>query len=415
VLGLAVLGGYFATVAALGGRERGWARMGIPVSRTRFGDLLNLTSAWQCTRRGIAVLPVNPCDPTHRPADFPQVWLLLSHLGLGPGDTFALGLAQGALFLLAALFVLPAGASLKLGALYAVALCSPAVMLGVERENPDLSLFPLVLLAVLAAKRRTRGEFGSAGLVLLAAILKLFPIFALGFLVRRGTRTALLAAAGAGAGFVVYALATFAYLHKLLRAIPDTDTYAYGVRLVSDWFSLAAEETVHALNGYRLWDSGLLCSALAVAWFVSRRLRPGLGAFAAGPVRDLDLFAAGACIYLGSYAFSLSNDYRLVFLLLTVPQLERWTRERRWLAFVTLPALVVTMWLDEWTEMPGVRVILDWWNRTTAIGNPSFPLPIVVIVQYVLFTAFATWLFATAPPLLDRLRERRAAAIVAPE
>ena len=84
-------------MAALGGHEKGWQRVGVPAATYRFADLRNLTSAWECTRRGIAVLPTNPCDLGDRPADFPQIWLLASHLGLGTGDTFALGLAQGTL------------------------------------------------------------------------------------------------------------------------------------------------------------------------------------------------------------------------------------------------------------------------------------------------------------------------------
>ncbi|HWE82225.1 MAG TPA: glycosyltransferase 87 family protein [Gaiellaceae bacterium] len=396
VVALVGLGGYFLLVAALGGHETGWRRIGVPAETPRFDDLRNLTSSWECTRRGIAVLPVNPCDFHRRPADFPQIWLLPSHFGLGLGDTFALGLAQGSLFLLAALFVLPVGASLWSGLVYLLFLCSPAVMLGVERENPDLILFPIVLLAVLVATRRARGESIGGLLVLVAAVLKLYPIFALGFLVRRATRSALRVAVVVAGGFVVYALATIHYIHKMLSAIPAADTFAYGVRRVSEWFSLAAAATIHTLEGYRAWDAGLVLVAIGIAWFVARRLelRPALPADP-DATRDLDLFWAGACVYVGSYAIFRSNDYRLIFLLLTVPQLVRWASDRHLLAFVSLPAMIVVLWLNEWTGMPGVHVVLDWWNRTTAIGNSSFPLPLVVIAQFVLFVVFLVWLLAT--------------------
>jgi hypothetical protein len=386
ILALAGLGGYFLLVAALGGHEQGWRRIGVPAETPRFDDLRNLTSSWECTRRGLAVLPANPCDFHGRPADFPQIWLLPSHLGLGVGDTFALGLAQGALFLLAALFVLPAGASLGTGLVYLLVLCSPAVMLGVERENPDLILFPIVLLAVLAATRRGRGEAIGGALVLVAAVLKLYPVFALGFLVRRATRSTSRIAAVVAAAFVLYALATIHYIHKMLSAIPTADTFAYGVRRVSEWFSLVAAETIHTLEGYRAWDAGLVLAALGIGCVIARCLGPRL-AVSAGPesTRDLDLFWAGACIYVGSYAIFRSNDYRLIFLLLTVPQLVRWASARRSLAYVTLPAMIVALWLNEWTGMPGVH------------GNSSFPLPLVVIAQFVLFVAFLAWLLATVP------------------
>ena len=218
------------------------------------------------------MLPTNPCDLGQRPADFPQIWLLASHLGLGTGDTYALGIAQGTLFLLAALLVLGRAESLTVGALYALLLCSPAVMLGVERENPDLVLFPILLAAVLVAARSARGERVAGALVLFAGILKLYPILALGFLVRRATRPALLVALVAAAGFVVYGLASFGYLHRMLGAIPPADTFAYGVRRASEWFAIATEKLLHPLGSFHGWDIALVCAALVAGWLLSRRV-----------------------------------------------------------------------------------------------------------------------------------------------
>ena len=407
LLALVALIAYFAIVAALGGHQQGWRRVGVPVETYRFADLRNLTSSWECTRRGIPVLPTNPCDLGHRPADFPQIWLLASRLGLGPGDTYALGIAQGALFLIAALLVLGRGESLKTGALYALVLCSPAVMLGVERENPDLILFPIVLAAVLAATRSARGEIVAGALVLFAAILKLYPILALGFLVRRATRAALLAASLAVVVFAAYCLATLGYLHRMLGAIPPSDHFSYGVRRASEWFAIATSPALHALGSFRGWDVALVSAAAAAGWLLSRSRRGlGSGSPDRAASRDLDLFWVGACIYVGSYPIFRSNDYRLIFCLLTVPQLARWARQRDWLAAVTILALLVITWLDEWTEMPGVRIVLDWWNRTTLTDHGTFPLPIVVIAQWVVCTTFIAWLLATAPSVLESRRRR---------
>jgi hypothetical protein len=200
----------------------------------------------------------------------------------------------------------------------------------------------------------------------------------------------------------------------MLGAIPPSDTFAYGVRRVSEWLSLVANATVHTLRGYRMWDAGLILVALAGGFLVARRLSPRLAGLPPSPPRDreLDLFWAGACIYVGSYAIFRSNDYRLVTLLFTVPQLVRWARLRVPLAFVTIAALLVVLWLNEWTGMPGVHVVTDWWNRTTAVGNSSFPLPIVVIAQFALFTSLIAWMLSTLPAAAGRLRFLRSAGIV---
>jgi hypothetical protein len=392
LLVLAVLAAYFGGVEALGGRLRGWERLGVPASTLRFADLRNLTSAWDCARRGLAVLPVNPCDPGKRPADFPQLWLLPWHLGLGAGDTVALAFVQAAVFLLAAVLVLPLGASLKAGALFAVVLCSPAVMLGVERENPDLILFPLVLAGVLLVAR-SRDAAGAAAL-LAAAILKLYPIFAVAALFRRGTRRGILLGLVVCAAFVVYGLADFSYLHRMLGAIPPSNSFSYGVRRASEWFGITAQGAVGTFGWYRVWDVLLVCAALLAGWLASLRAGAPVTGDAAA-TRDLDLFWAGASIYVGSYAIFLSNDYRLIFCILTLPQLARWIAERRPLAYVTVAGLLLILWLNDWPTMPGVHVVLDAWNRATASGSGATPLPIVVIAQWVVCVTFVAWLLAT--------------------
>jgi len=54
-------------------------------------------------------------------------------------------------------------------------------MLGVQRGNADLLIFILVAAAALLARRSA----ASGALILVAALLKLFPILALGSLLRR--------------------------------------------------------------------------------------------------------------------------------------------------------------------------------------------------------------------------------------
>src|SRR5581483_612019 len=108
--------------------------------------------------------------PWQRPANYPHIWVWPTFLGLGPGDTYALGFVVGGVFLLAAVAVLPRAAGVLAGAVYGLALCSPAVMLGIQRGNVDLLLFALLVLAALLARR----ALVSGALVFVAAVLRLF-------------------------------------------------------------------------------------------------------------------------------------------------------------------------------------------------------------------------------------------------
>jgi hypothetical protein len=403
---VASLAVYFCLLAALGGAAR-WGRLGVPAASLRFLDLRNVIGAWQCARRGIDVLPVNPCDPYHRPADFPKLWLVPSFLGIGQGEAVALGIALAAVFLVSAVFVVPAGASAKAGLAYAAAVCSPAVMLCVERGNPDLVLFPLVLAAVLVTTRTRARQIVTGALLLAVAFLKFYPLFAGGFLIRRATRSSLAVLGVVVAATAVYLVATYSYVHEILTSIPQSSVLTYGVRRAAEWFSALAERVLGGFSWYRPWDLLLIAVGLGLGWLLGRRLRPRLAAPPTDPGerRDLDLFWAGACVYVGSYAVFLSHDYRLIFLLLTVPQILRWTRARHGLALLTVPALLATLWLDEWTRMPVLRPFLSWWDRTTAVGPDGLSLTVAVIAQFALFAAFVGWLLATMPTAVPR-RER---------
>ena len=263
---------YFAALAALGGHDR-WGRLGVPPASVKFLDLRNVIAAWQCARRAIAVLPVNPCDPYHRPADFPKIWLVPSFLGIGQGGAVALGVGIAVVFLVCAIFVVPAGASAWTGLAYAAALCSPAVMLGVERGNPDIVIFPLVLAAVLLTTRTRAGQILTGALLLFVTVLKLYPAFAAGYLVRRATRASLTVLAVVAACSLVYVLATYHYIHEMLSSIPQSNVLTYGVRRASEWFSALAIRVVHHFGSYRAWDVLLALVGIGLGWLLSRRLR----------------------------------------------------------------------------------------------------------------------------------------------
>jgi hypothetical protein len=392
-------GGYFALLAALGGYER-WSRLGVSSGPIWFGDLRALTSGWDCARRGIDIVHVNPCDPWRRPMYYPRLWLLPYHLGLGQGDTMWLGFVVVAVFLIAAVFVVPPGASLRLGATYALLACSPAAMLGVERANIDLTLFPVILFAVLVSRRGPRGLLVSGASLLLAAVLKLYPVFATGFLVRRGERPRVRVAAAVVAIFGVYVLALFHQLHEEVSAVPQGDIFSFGVRRVSEWISAAASESVSGrLTSWRAWDVVIVAAVAGAAWLLARRRTLARWVVAAGATgtRDLDLFWAGACVYVFTYPLAREFDYRLIFLLLTVPQLVHWARAGSRFAVLTIGAAIIATWLDEWTHPPLLGGALAWWNRLTAVGPYAQELQVVVVGQLVLFGALVAWLAATAP------------------
>jgi hypothetical protein len=245
-------------------------------------------------------------------------------------------------------------------------------MLGVERGNVDIGLFALVVLAVLLYRRSDRFPWAHA-LILFAAILKLFPIFAAGVLVRRRSKRSLIAFGAVLAAFAIYCLAILGELRTIWRVTPRPPEYAfaYGVRMVSAWIGNTHLD---------IWDVDVIGLVLVAMVVVRRRLQPRLEDNDRAARRDLDLFVAGAGVYVLSYALFLNYEYRLAFLLLTVPQLLRWTHERRLLGAIPLAALLATLWFD---LRPGTNVF----------GFHS-PLALVASSQLILFAGLIGGLLA---------------------
>ena len=142
-----------------------------------------------------------------------------------------------------------------------------------------------------------------------------------------------------------------------------------------------------------MWDAGIVVLALALAIALRRGLR---GRISAGP-RGTSIFWAGAGIYVATFALVRSSDYRLVFLLLTIPQLLRWAAVRRVFAIATLGAVLLTLWLpSEWANVPFVNDVIRRWNDlTTRAGGDQ--LQIAAPAQVAAFIGLICLLAATFP------------------
>jgi hypothetical protein len=387
----AVVVTYFCILLAVGGYQQ-WDKLGVPARGTpTFLDLRSVTSAWECRTHGLAVLPMNPCDPLRRPANYPRIWTLPGEFGAGQGATTVLGWIIGVVFLVAAVLALPPDAGISEALVYAAVVCSPAAMLGIQRGNVDLLLFVLVCLALFLLRRSREGTFRAHWLILLAALLKLFPGLAAGALLRlRPLRVRLLAACAAV--FVVYALLSLHELRTIARVTPQINGYSYGVHMLGGWLATSSLGVP-----WRVCDLLLIVVALVGGSVAAGQLRPGDGA--ADP-RVADAFVAGSGIYVLTYLVARSFDYRLVFLLLTVPQLVRWARARSWPAVIGIVALLASTWLGTpWGGVPAIyyRIIrLQGW--ISLHGSFAGRLPLEAIPQFVLCLALVAGVVALVRP-----------------
>jgi hypothetical protein len=340
-----------------GADARPW--LGVPSGPSLFFDTRNITAALECRRLGYDPLVENPCDPWGRAMFYPRVWLLLRWLGLDQTDTLALGVLIGLLFLVA-LCLLTGPISAGQGIVVAVAVCSPAVMFALERANMDVVLFSVLVAAVLLWRRGTElSRTISPFLVLVAATGKLYPVFGLpAYLVLRHRRAAL-AAVACGLLFLAYVAVTLDDVRTVATTATQGQYYSYGARiLIGQLYHLAAGQDWQGASMAAQAIAAIpLLLLVVVLWFwFRRRLGPGAGERPQASTAELLAFYLGALLYVGTFAVFRNYDYRLIYLLLTLPQLLQWVRQdragdlRRSMAGLGLVAVVLSLWIGAWSE-----------------------------------------------------------------
>lgn len=320
-------------------------RLGVPTMQPTFVDAHSISGASVSLAQGADPLVRNPGDVLQRPMNYPRAWLLLAHAGLAPEHTGWLVGAFLLVFGLGLLALRPLLSSRAAGALLALGLFSPVVWLAVERGNNELLVFGLVALSAGAADRRP--ALASCGL-LAATLAKLFPVFAVSGLLLGGPRArrcAWLSLAAVGGWLAV----TFADLGLIRAGTFHWNRIGYGIDQAA---------TTLAKNGMSL--PLLLTAAIGAAGLVLLAggwLRTRVRLALPGERGELDTagvvpFAMGAAIYTGSFCTGSSFDYRLLFLLLTVPQLVVWSgslRGRwRYAARGSLVLVLAMLWSLTW-------------------------------------------------------------------
>jgi hypothetical protein len=224
-------------------------------------------------------------------------------------------------------------------------------MMGVERGNLDLLVLALVGSAALIYDENNRLRFvGNVAFISLGVILKLFPIFCLTVGSRCTKRALLLAGLTAAVSFA-YLMIIWDYIPLIRRNVPTTFVLSYGYKAIFLYLDHLPTEV--GLSPMKLADGSLPATATALTILLAALLalmranRPTCR-IDGGVTGASFLFGAG--IYCGTFLLGTNFIYRLMFLLLCVPQLLDWQKcehpgcgsiER-----VSFGIVLATLWLN---------------------------------------------------------------------
>ena len=334
--GLAILGLSFYFY----GYEKTWQLWNIPTFMPPFLDFQLLPASAESIRAGYNPAIENPLDPKGRIFNYPQIWYLILRSPINFGWTIPLAIIFIALFFISiALF--PGKLDRLSTLLLLLVTFSPAILLGVERANVDIIFFSSMALALSLSQTWLLGAFLA---LMFSVIFKIYPVLGAGFLFgvekKRAYQTILITLALTSVYFIFT-------LNDMLHVFSTTnkgDDWSYG------WAVIPL--LLHNRFGIRnpavqvVFLIGALLALLAMAALAFHH-RPGT-IKAPSNLRNQQAFWLGAGIYAGTFLLGNNWDYRLIFLLFTIPQLAEWAQQKigffTSLVRITLGALVLSCW-----------------------------------------------------------------------
>lgn len=371
-----------------------WKVIGFPGSAVPpFYDLRAITSsAADCATSPHDVYPyINAaCNPWSW-FNYPPMWLLIGKLGVNESHTPWLAV----LFELPALIlivVILRGRSIRAGILSLALVLSPSTILAFERGNIDILEWVLICAAALVFKenRPIRAAI-TVALLTLGVALKFLAAFCC-ILCIRFRKTAVLIS-------VVLLLFTLGYIYSILdvmpvirKATPVSPYISYGYLVIFNRLEilyapyLGLNLTGLAKSYIPIIAVTFVClSAAAITIYLWRRGEE-IGRIADHSVGTNFLF--GSAVYCGTFLLATNYTYRLIFLILCLPQILDWIeatphadRRSRWIGYLLYICCVISMWLK---------------------FHPEFTLHVNQITDWILFTIFTALLTFSALDALSR-------------
>jgi hypothetical protein len=310
------------------GWDATWRAFGVTPLQPPFFEMHVINDYAACAWRGVDAYAPQACNGDS--FNIPPTWLWLGLLGVDGSDStwLSAAIASAALITMVLLFQ---GRPWSHGVVGLAALISPSVMMGVERGNLDLLILALVGSAALLYEEGRVGRTCAAiSFLCFGVVLKLFPMFGVS-LAARFSRQTLIFAGVTAALSLIYLASTMNYILLIRRNVPTTFVLSYGYKAIFLGVDhIRSEAGLSPMGLAETWLPGLtvavvlLCAAVAAV--ASVRDRHGFCSVDSSAAGTAFLFGAG--IYCGTYLLGTNFIYRLMFLLLCLPQLQDWQIRR---------------------------------------------------------------------------------------
>lgn len=383
------------------GYHETWGLWKIPSWLPIFLDFRLIPSSAESFAHGYEPSVQNPYDLTQRKFNYPAFWRLFFYTGITQEDTVWISISMIVLFFIS-VFLFPEKLSVSGAIGTLLVLFSPASILLYERGNVDLIVFVVCVLVVLATGY---SAYLSAFLILFGAVMKIFPILGLSVLLGEPKKKFLWLSVTSTLVLIVYMIATWESVQASWNLTMRGDGLSYGTDILVDRYGDAIAPLFSRwLTPHRtdlLLQYGPLAFALIVLMVVI--LLAFVNAQRPGTLtqRNFAAFRMGASIYAGTFLLGNNWDYRLVFLVLVVPQLVEWmvspARTYRIVSWLSMLLVLLSCWHLWMAEIPLSSVF------GSEADSKKFWIILDEVFNWILFAGLAYLLFASLPEWLKEL------------
>jgi hypothetical protein len=314
-----------------------------------FSDLDTTLSWMECYRQGVDVFVSNPCDVLGRIMVYSPIWLLGSYLHLNTSWTPVVGVALDLVFL-GSLVLLPPARTWRGTLVIVAATVSNAVVFAVELANADVLMFVLLVLAGLAALRPMPVRLVAYPLIVMAALLKYYPVAALIIALRERPGWLVLVTV-----FSVLSLGAFVYVDaadilRALRFMPGgDDLYMFGARSLPYGLLRLFPRFYSVLSITPGMLEAIVCGITVILAAGLATRRDLVNAMARLSEAERMFLLLGSVVLVACFFTGQSYRYRAVFFLCVLPAITTlWTEQRNRLVTllfgVTTVSVVFLMW-----------------------------------------------------------------------
>ncbi len=312
-----------------------------------FHDSRQFAWASEAHAQGYDPLIENPINPKGHQLNYPRIWHIFFHLGINESHTNIIGTIVILLFFLGiGIFWFTNRFNSVTYLFLSVVFLSPATMLGVERSNIELIIFFILSLALTIGRR---SAITSTALIEFASILKVYPVFSFVYLLRENKKKFWILFLMALGIFTIYALLTFDDLMQVYKTTPQLVGSSFGINVW--WRGLSHRRFLNLpisdeLNFFfKIISYVTAFLILLLTSFFSIRQK-------AKDITDnsyyIDAFRVGSAIYIGCFLLMNTHDYRLIFLIFTIPQIIEWSTGKikgiSSIPLITLVAILFSLW-----------------------------------------------------------------------